>query len=59
MKDTSQVHAAETRAAEEERVDEPSGAVVSPAELQDRFRNFPGPQLQFRVLIKSVPGLAA
>jgi hypothetical protein len=59
MKDTSQVHAPETREAEEERVDEASGAVASPAELQDRFRNFPGPELQFRFLIKSVPGLAA
>jgi hypothetical protein len=34
-------------------------SIVSLAELQDRFRNFPVPELQVRLLIKSVPGLAA
>jgi hypothetical protein len=59
MKNTSEVNAAETREPEDERVDEAPDGLVSLAELQDRFRNFPAPQLQFRVLIKSVPGLAA
>ena len=59
MKNTSEGKAVETRETDEEPVDDGSDALVSLAELQNRFRNFPTPQLQFRVLIKSVPGLAA
>ncbi len=59
MENASELNAAETREPVDERVDAAPDALVSLAELQDRFRNFPAPQLQFRVLIKSVPGLAA
>jgi hypothetical protein len=53
-------HLHETHELEEATTEQaPEAAVVSQAELLDRFRNFPRPQLQFRTLIKSVPGLAA
>ena len=29
------------------------------SELRDKLRNFPAPQVQFRALIKTVPGLTA
>jgi hypothetical protein len=60
MENTFHLKAADPHEPENTTVDKaPEPAVVSQSELLDRFRNFPGPQLQFRALIKSVPGLAA
>jgi len=46
-----------TQAPETPQPRERAVTLVSPAELQDRFRNIPAPELSFRFLIKSIPAL--
>jgi hypothetical protein len=63
MNKTSQTTPAEAPSptAEESTALAPESPVVLPlqAELRDKLRNFPAPQVQFRALIKTVPGLTA
>jgi hypothetical protein len=62
MENTFQTTPAEAPAQTTEKAtaQAPQGFVIPfllQAELRDKLRNFPAPQVQFRALIKTVPGL--
>ena len=58
MQNTSDAKAPEAGGTEGGQTGSITPAAPTAADLEDKLRNFPVPELQFRLLIKSIPELA-